>query len=665
MREEIEKLRASIREHEYNYYVKNEPVVSDRQFDEMMHRLEELERQYPEYSDPNSPTQRVGSDLGAEGFVQRQHRYPMLSLGNTYSQEEIQAWLGRVNGAITDKVEIVCELKFDGAGISLIYEKGSLAYALTRGDGVEGDDVTANVRTIKNIPLVLTGDGPERIEFRGEILMPWNEFDRLNDIRVQNDEPPFANPRNAASGTLKLLSSKAVASRGLMASVYYMLGENLPADNHYDNMQTARRWGMPVSDTMRRCSTIAEVMEFIAYWDEARRSLPVATDGIVLKVNSLAQQQQLGFTAKTPRWAIAYKFQAEKALTRLVSVSYQVGRTGAVTPVANLEPVLLSGTTVRRATLHNADFIEQLDLHIDDMVYIEKGGEIIPKITAVETERRKPDAQKVRFVQQCPVCGATLVRDESEAVYRCPNEFGCDPQICGRIEHFVGRKTMNIEGLGSETIELLYRNGLIKNVADIYSLTVDKLVGLERLGAKSAQNIIDGIRQSAEVPFPRVLFALGIRFVGQTVAKKLAVAFGSISKLRQASYDDLIAVDEIGDVIANSVLAYFSNEKNIDIIDRLAAAGLQFEMNGAEAAVSDVLKGMSVVISGVFAHHSRDEYKAIIEANGGKNVGSISAKTSFVLMGDNMDSAKKEKADKLGVRLVTEAEFLNMINKQN
>lgn len=663
MNAEIDNLRAELREHEYNYYVKNAPTISDKEFDDKMHRLEALEAEHPECFDPNSPTQRVGSDLGASSFVQREHQYPMLSLGNTYSEGEIGEWLARVQTAVGHDVDIVCELKFDGTSISLIYENGRLTQALTRGDGVQGDDVTANVRTIRNIPLVLSGNYPEKVELRGEILLPWAEFDHLNEQRREREEPLFANPRNAASGTLKLLNSRQVASRKLIASVYYMLGEHLPCDNHYDCMMKAREWGLPVSDTMRLCRSVNEVMDFINCWDEARHTLHVATDGIVLKVNSLILQRNLGFTAKTPRWAIAYKFQAERALTRLFSVSYQVGRTGAVTPVANLEPVLLSGTTVRRASLHNADIIASLDLHIGDMVYVEKGGEIIPKITGVDLSQRSADAEHVVFIANCPECGTTLVRDEGEAAHRCPNEDGCPPQICGRIEHFVGRKAMNIDGLGEETIDLLYRNHLVHSVADLYDLRVEQLSQLERIGLKSAQNIVNGVKKSIEVPFARVLFALGIRYVGQTVAKKLANAFGSVDKLGQASYDDLVAVDEIGDTIAVSVINYFADLRNISLLYRLKAAGVQLEANVTHASLSDKLVGQSIVISGTFASHSRDEYKALIEAHGGKNVGSLSAKTSFLLAGENMGPAKLEKATKLGIRMVSEQEFLDLIGE--
>lgn len=664
MNHDIELLRNQIREHEYNYYIKNAPVISDQEFDEMMHKLEALEAEHPEEADPNSPTQRVGSDLGASGFVQHAHRYPMLSLGNTYSEGEIRDWLVRTHESIKTEIEISCELKYDGTSISLTYEGGRLVRAVTRGDGEVGDDVTANVRTIKNIPLVLHGDYPQDVEFRGEILLPWVEFDRLNAIREQNEEPLFANPRNAASGTLKLLNSSEVAQRGLSAVVYYVLGPSISDATHTDTLAQARKWGMPVSEHTQCAKTIDEVMSYIEYWDEARKRLPVATDGIVLKVNSLKQQRQLGFTAKTPRWAIAYKFQAERALTRLREVTYQVGRTGAITPVANLDPVLLSGTTVRRASLHNADFIASLDLHIDDMVYVEKGGEIIPKITAVDVAQRSDMAQRVEFVAHCPECGAKLVRVEGEAAWRCPNENGCGPQICGRLEHFVGRKAMNIDGLGTETIEALYNKGLLRNVADIYSLTAPEIAELDRLGAKSAVNIMDGIRKSLHVPFARVLFALGIRYVGQTVAKKLAHAFGSIDRLSKASYDELIAVDEIGVVIARSVIDYFAVDDNRDIIRRLAKAGVQLESEQSDTKLSDTLDGRSIVISGTFLHHTRDEYKQMIEAHGGKNVGSISAKTSMILAGDNMGPAKLEKAQKLNIPLVSEDDFLAMLNNE-
>lgn len=660
MNAEIDSLRAELREHEYNYYVKNAPTISDKEFDDKMHRLEALEAEHPECFDPNSPTQRVGSDLGTSGFVQRAHQYPMLSLGNTYSEGEIDEWLTRVRTAIGHDADIVCELKFDGTSISLIYENGCLTQALTRGDGVRGDDVTANVRTIRNVPLVLSGDYPDKVELRGEILLPWDEFDRLNQQRSEREEPLFANPRNAASGTLKLLNPRQVSARKLMASVYYMLGEQLPCDNHFGCMIKAREWGLPVSDTMRLCKSVEEVTEFINYWDIARRKLQVATDGIVLKVNNLLLQRNLGFTAKTPRWAIAYKFQAERALTKLLGISYQVGRTGAVTPVANLEPVWLSGTTVRRASLHNADIIASLDLHAGDMVFVEKGGEIIPKITGTDVAQRNADAEPVHFISHCPECGTALVRDEGEAAYRCPNESGCPPQICGRIEHFVSRKAMNIDGLGEETIDLLYRNRLVNSVADLYDLKVEQLSQLERIGVKSAQNIINGIRKSTEVPFARVLFALGIRYVGQTVAKKLADAFGSADKLGKASYDDLVAVDEIGSSIATSVMNYFTDSGNISLLSRLKAAGVQMESNITHSSLSDKLAGQSIVISGTFSHHSRDEYKVLIEAHGGRNAGSLSAKTSFLLAGDNMGPAKLEKATKLGIRIMSEQEFLEL-----
>lgn len=663
MQKEIEQLRDEIRRHEYNYYILNAPEISDKEFDEMLYRLQKLEAEYPQYYSPDSPTQRVGSDLSVSGFQQVEHRYPMLSLGNTYSEGEVIDWYNRAVSMLNSDIEVVCELKYDGTSISLWYDNGVLVKAVTRGDGVRGDDVTANVRTIKNIPLRLRGDYPENVEFRGEILLPWVQFERLNKMREEQEEPLFANPRNAASGTLKLQNSKEVASRKLTSVVYYMLGEEIPTGNHSDNMSKAKEWGMPISEHTRLCHSVDEVLDYISYWNVARKSLPVATDGIVLKVNSLKQQKNLGFTAKSPRWAIAYKFQAERALTRLESVSYQVGRTGAVTPVANLDPVLLSGTTVKRASLHNADIIKSLDLHIGDMVYVEKGGEIIPKITGVESSQRTLFAEPVEFITTCPECGTPLVRDEGEAAHRCPNETGCPPQIKGKIEHFVSRKAMNIDGLGSETIALLYDKGLIKDVADIYSLKTEQIAALERLGDKSAQNIVEGVEKSKQVPFERTLFALGIRFVGETVAKKLAKAFGSIERLRTVRFEELVAVDEIGDKIAESIIAYFANEKNNLLVDRLITAGVTMENSMENAVLSDRLQGMTVVISGTFTHHSRDEYKAIIEAHGGKNTGSVSAKTSLLLAGENMGPAKLEKAEKLGVKIISEDEFLNLIGE--
>lgn len=661
--ERIDRLREELHQHNYNYYVLNAPVISDREFDMLMKELQDLESKHPEHFDENSPSMRVGSDINKD-FTQVQHKYPMLSLGNTYSEADVKDFYERVRKALNEPFEICCEMKFDGTSISLTYENGKLVRAVTRGDGVQGDDVTDNVKTIRTIPLVLKGDGyPKEFEIRGEILMPWNVFEELNREREAREEPLFANPRNAASGTLKLQNSAAVAARHLDAYLYYLLGDNLPCDGHYENLQEAARWGFKVSDITRKVQTLEEVFEFINYWDVERKNLPVATDGIVLKVNSLRQQRNLGYTAKSPRWAIAYKFQAEQALTRLHTVSYQVGRTGAITPVANLDPVQLSGTVVKRASLHNADIIQSLDLHINDMVYVEKGGEIIPKITGVDITQRQPDSQKVTFITYCPECGSPLVRYEDEAAHYCTNETACPPQIKGKIEHFISRRAMNIEGLGPETVDQFYQHGLIHNAADLYELTEDQLIGLERMGKKSAQNIIQGIEQSKQVPFERVLFALGIRFVGETVAKKLAKAMHSIDKLAAATLDELIQLDEIGGKIAQSILNYFANEANRDLIEHLRRAGVQLALTEETlSAQTDKLKGMSIVISGVFAKHSRDEYKQMIEQNGGKNVGSISSKTSFILAGENMGPSKLEKAQKLGVRIIDENEFLQMLD---
>lgn len=661
--ERIDRLREELHQHNYNYYVLNAPVISDREFDMLMKELQDLESKHPEHFDENSPSMRVGSDINKD-FTQVQHKYPMLSLGNTYSEADVKDFYERVRKALNEPFEICCEMKFDGTSISLTYENGKLVRAVTRGDGVQGDDVTDNVKTIRTIPLVLKGDGyPKEFEIRGEILMPWNVFEELNREREAREEPLFANPRNAASGTLKLQNSAAVAARHLDAYLYYLLGDNLPCDGHYENLQEAARWGFKVSDITRKVQTLEEVFEFINYWDVERKNLPVATDGIVLKVNSLRQQRNLGYTAKSPRWAIAYKFQAEQALTRLHTVSYQVGRTGAITPVANLDPVQLSGTVVKRASLHNADIIQSLDLHINDMVYVEKGGEIIPKITGVDITQRQPDSQKVTFITHCPECGSPLVRYEDEAAHYCTNETACPPQIKGKIEHFISRRAMNIEGLGPETVDQFYQHGLIHNAADLYELTEDQLIGLERMGKKSAQNIIQGIEQSKQVPFERVLFALGIRFVGETVAKKLAKAMHTIDKLAAATLDELIQLDEIGGKIAQSILNYFANEANRDLIEHLRRAGVQLALTEETlSAQTDKLKGMSIVISGVFAKHSRDEYKQMIEQNGGKNVGSISSKTSFILAGENMGPSKLEKAQKLGVRIIDENEFLQMLD---
>ena len=660
----IQALRKELEQHNYNYYVLSAPTISDFEFDEKMRELQELEQAYPAYDDPDSPTHRVGSDLSKE-FAKVVHQYPMLSLGNTYSQAEVRDFYEQVSRALNEPFELVAELKYDGTSISLIYEQGRFVQAVTRGDGVRGDDVTANVKTIRSIPLRLQGaDYPVRFEIRGEVLLPWAEFDRLNKEREEQEEPLFANPRNAASGTLKQQNPAIVAARKLDAYLYYLLGEQLPAETHWDNLEAARRWGFKIPQVMKLCHTLQDVFDYIAYWDVERKNLPVATDGIVLKVNSLRQQRNLGFTAKSPRWAIAYKFQAERAETRLNAVSFQVGRTGAITPVANLEPVLLAGTIVKRASLHNADIIEGLDLHLGDQVYVEKGGEIIPKIVGVNTEARTAGlGEKVSFIKACPECGTPLVRPEGEAAHYCPNEVGCAPQIKGRIEHFVTRKAMNIN-IGPETIEDLYEAGLVKDSADLYTLRISDLLRLERWAEKSAQNLMESLAASKQVPFERVLYALGIRYVGETVAKRLALSFHSIEALEQASFESLIAVDEIGERIAQSVRAYFADERNQAIVKRLKEQGLQMSLSEERLAnQSDKLKGLTIVISGTFSKHSRDEYKAMIEQHGGKNSGSVSGKTNYILAGENMGPAKLEKAAKLGVKIIHEEEFLSMLNE--
>jgi len=661
-KQRIEQLRRELHEHNYRYYVLNQPTIGDQEFDFMMKELQELEARYPELYDANSPSQRVGSDLQSE-FHQVKHRYPMLSLANTYSEQDVRDWYESVKkGLAGEDFEVCCEMKYDGLSISLTYVDGALTQAVTRGDGVQGDDVTVNVKTIRSIPLVLPGTGyPHEFEIRGEILMPWSSFERLNKEREAAEEPLFANPRNAASGTLKSLDSHVVAQRQLDAYLYYLLGESLPADGHFENLEAARSWGFKISEGMRKAHSVEEVMDFINYWDQERKNLPVATDGIVLKVNSLRQQRSLGYTAKSPRWAIAYKFKAERECTRLLEVTYQVGRTGAVTPVANMEPVQLAGTTVKRATLNNEDFIRSFDLHIGDYVYVEKGGEIIPKIVGVDIERRPIIAQPVMFIQKCPECGTRLVRYEGESAWYCPNDAGCPPQIKGRIEHFIARKAMNIDSLGPETVDEYYRRGIIKNVADLYSIDVQQING-DGSRTKSAQRIVNGIHKSKEVPFERVVFALGIRFVGETTARLLARHFKTLDALMAAGLEDLQEVEGVGEVMAKSIMAYFHNEENLRIVNRLREVGLQMQLSESQtAATSDKLAGQSIVISGVFAHHSRDEYKLIIEQNGGKNVGSISGKTSFILAGDNMGPSKLEKAQKLGVRIMNEEEFLELI----
>lgn len=661
-RQRILQLRKELHEHNYKYYVLNQPEISDQEFDFMMKELQELEVRHEDMFDPNSPTQRVGSDINQE-FTQVTHKYPMLSLANTYSQEEVADFYNSVKKGLNgEDFEICCELKYDGLSISLTYEDGKLVRGVTRGDGVHGDDVTANVKTIRSIPLVLKdGDWPKEFEIRGEILMPWNVFERLNQEREAAEEPLFANPRNAASGTLKSQNSALVASRNLDAYLYYLLGDELPGDGHYENLEKAREWGFKISEGMRKVKTLQEIYDFIDYWDTERKNLPVATDGIVLKVNSLRQQRALGYTAKNPRWAIAYKFKAERACTRLNEVTFQVGRTGAVTPVANMEPVQLAGTTVRRATLNNEDFIRSLDLHIGDYVYVEKGGEIIPKIVGVDIEQRPIIAQPVTFVTRCPECGAKLVRYEGEAAYYCPNDAGCPPQIKGRIEHFISRKAMNIDSIGPETVDDFYRHGLVRNVADLYDIEVQQING-DGSRQKSAEKIVNGIEASKQVPFERVVFALGIRFVGETTARLLARYFKTIDALAAASLQDLLEVEGVGEVIAKSVMTYFRNPVTMQIVERLRGYGLQMALSEEQmSSATDKLAGKSIVISGVFAHHSRDEYKQMIEQNGGKNVGSISGKTSFILAGENMGPAKLQKAEKLGIQIVDEETFLKMI----
>lgn len=661
--QQITDLRNELHKHNYKYYVLNAPDISDEQFDRLMHTLEALEAKHPECFDPNSPTQRVGSDVNSE-FSQVEHRYPMLSLANTYNEQEVADFYNNIKKLLNGEAfEICCELKYDGLSISLLYENGKLIRAITRGDGVRGDDVTANVKTIKSIPLVLQGDDyPDVFEMRGEILMPWKVFEKLNKERELAEEPLFANPRNAASGTLKSLKSSLVSKRSLDAYLYYMLGEELPSATHYGNLEKAKTWGFKIGEGIKKVKTLQEIYDFIAYWDTERKNLPVATDGIVLKVNAIEQQKQLGYTAKSPRWAIAYKFKAERELTQLESVSYQIGRTGAVTPVANMSPVQLAGTIVKRATLNNADFITSLDLHINDYVYVEKGGEIIPKIVGVDATKRSLNATPIRFIDKCPECGTPLIRYEGEAAYYCPNEDGCSPQIKGKIEHFISRKAMNIDSLGPETIDEYYRKGLITNIASLYSLRLEDINDGGKRN-KSAQKVIQAIEKSKTIPFERVLFALGIRFVGETSARLIARKFTSIEMLKSATIEQLMQVDGVGEVIAKSIKAYFLNEKNVEIVSQLEAMGVQMAIKEDETKpTSTLLQDLSIVISGVFTHHSRDEYKAIIEQHGGKNVGSISSKTSFILAGDNMGPSKLQKAEKLGIKIVNEEEFLSMLN---
>jgi len=659
----IERIRMEIEEHNRKYYVLNQPSISDFEYDIILNELETLEKKFPEFKTGDSPTHRIGSDITKE-FVQYEHRYPMLSLGNTYNETELREFDNRIRKTTQEPIEYVCELKFDGASISITYKNGLLFRALTRGDGNKGDDVTLNVKTIKNIPHKIDNKAiPSEFVIRGEILMTREVFNRLNDERIKAEIPPFANPRNAAAGTLKLLDPRTVASRSLECMVYFLLSEELPFSNHYKNLQEASAWGFNVADSLRLCGNIEEVIQFISHWENERKNLPYDTDGVVVKVNSLALQKELGFTAKSPRWAIAYKYKAEEALTKLLSVTFQVGRTGAITPVANLEPVFLSGSTVRRATLHNADQIVLLDLHLNDMVYVEKGGEIIPKIVGVDHSFRNEKSEKIVFITNCPECGTALIKNEGEANHFCPNYLHCPPQIKGRIEHFISRKAMNIDGLGEETIDLLFSKKLIKNFSELYDLRLDQLTPLERLGEKSASNILKSINKSIETPYHRVLFALGIRHVGETVAKTISEGFKTIDELINADYDKLTILREIGPKIATSIVGYFSDNENLEIINRLKLAGIRFSSDPEYNNKGNSLNGKTIVISGTFNQHSRDEYKKIIEMNGGKNSTSVSGNTSFILAGDNMGQSKKEKAAELSVPLMNESEFLKIIGE--
>lgn len=662
VKQRIDFLRQLINRCNHEYYVENAPTISDYDFDMYMHELEALEREHPELDDPLSPTHRVGSDI-SEGFDQVPHIYRMLSLANTYSMDDVDRWVSRMLEALPgQQVVIDGELKFDGTGISLIYEHGRLLRAVTRGDGEKGDVVTDNIKTIRSIPLQLTGSGwPDFFEIRGEIVLPFKSFDRLNAERQYNEEPLFANPRNAAAGTLKLLNPTEVSRRGLDAYFYYLLGDNLPYDNHYDNMMAARSWGFKVSSAMTRMTSLEQVDEFIRHWDTARRELPVATDGLVFKVDNLQQQLNLDFTAKSPRWAVAYKFPAERALTRLLSVSFDVGRTGVITPVANLDPVLLSGTVVKRASLHNEDIVRSLDIHVDDMVYVEKGGEIIPKITGVDVSKRLPGSEPLPFVTHCPVCGTPLMRIEGEAAWVCPNKYGCPPQIIGRIEHFVGRRMMNIDGIGEETAAALFNAGLVSNYSDLYDLTVSDLLTLDGFAQRSAERVVAGIADSRQVPFERVVFALSIPNVGETTARKIARAVGNIDELMTWSAERLATIEDVGPIIAQSIVDFFANEVNRSNVERLRAAGVKMAVDAPATPAVDTLGGKAFVISGVFVHNSRDRYKELIEQHGGRNVGSISSKTDYVLAGANMGPAKLEKATKLGIPIIDEDTFLAMI----
>ncbi len=672
IQEKISLLRDTLNKHNHNYYVLNQPQITDFEFDQMMKELIELEKTNPEFEDPNSPSHRVGSDLSND-FQQIVHQYPMLSLGNTYNEDEIADFHQRITKAIGEEIEYVCELKYDGTSISLTYENGRLAQAVTRGDGEKGDDVTANVKTIKSVPLSIHGNFPEKFVIRGEILLPNDEFVKLNEIRELNGELPFANPRNAASGSLKMKKSSEVAQRGLDCYLYYLLGENLPTDIHSENLETARSWGFKIPTHYKICKSLSEINDFITYWDKERFNLPFEIDGIVIKVNNINLQNELGYTAKSPRWAISYKFKAEEACTKLLSVSYQVGRTGKITPVANLEPVQLAGTTVKRASLHNADIIEQLNLHEEDMVFVEKGGEIIPKITRADENSRKPDASKIEFIKNCPECGTTLERPEGEAAHFCPNDKACPPQLKGKIEHFVSRKAVNIDSFGEQIVDLLFEKGLVKDVSEIYDLTFNQLNGLSRViedqennkkiftfQEKSTQNLLAGIEASKNIPYPNVLFGLGIKHVGSTVAKVLCKNFNTIDKLATATYDDLIAIDDIGPKVAESVMKYFNDEENKNLIARLKNTGLQLESD-EEVKDSDKFSGLSFVVSGTFTNFSRDELKSIIESNGGKNLSGVSKKTSYLVAGEKTGPSKLEKAEKLNVKIINETDFIELL----
>lgn len=663
IQQQIEHLREQLNKHNYNYYILSKPEISDFEFDKLLKELNDLEEKYPEFDDPNSPTKRVGSDLTGE-FTQIQHKYQMLSLANTYSDEEIKDFDARVFKGIGETPEYVCELKYDGTAIGLTYRNGRLVHAVTRGDGVVGDDVTSNVRTIKTIPLVLQGkDFPEEFEIRGEIFMPRKVFDDINAQREEEGDVPFANPRNAASGTLKLLDPTVVAQRKLDCFLYFILGENLPYNTHFENLNKAKEWGFKIPENNKLCKNVEEVLAFIRKWDNDRKKLPYDTDGVVIKVNSYQQQKVLGFTAKTPRWAIAYKYKAEQVNTELLSVDFQVGRTGAITPVANLKPIKLAGSTVKRASLHNADQIELLDIRIGDIVQVEKGGEIIPKIVGVDRSQRSLFSIPLKFIETCPECHTPLIKPEGEAKHFCPNQVGCPPQIKGRIVHFISRKALNIDGLGEETVELLYSKSLIKDIADLYLLRKEQLLNLERFAEKSADNAINSIEESKEIPFPRVLYGIGIRYVGETTARKLALHFGTIENIENASIEQLLEVEEVGDRIAQSIIEYFSNPITTNLIERLKMAGLQLKIDESlNQKVSDKLNGLSIVISGTFSRISRDELKELIQKHGGKNVSSVSASTSMLVAGDKIGPAKLEKAQKLGVKIVTEEEFFRLIS---